>query len=110
MGYALKTVREDGTTRNGFKWPDSGEVVEESNIDPDNKSACPSRSGDGVCLGKTFYGMSHGGIPAKHILSIRYRQEDVLGEDDDKLRVRQCRVLKRYTIKEWLKGNKTDLH
>ena len=106
MAYALKTIREDGTTRNWFKWPDKGPIEEISNIDPANNGPCPGRLGDGICLGKTFFGMAQGGIPARHILTIRYRQKDVLGEDSEKLRVRSCIVLKRYTIKEYLRNKK----
>ena len=110
MPYALKTIKADGTTRNGFKWPDFGEVIEERNIQHENTSSCPITAGDGICLGKTFYGMSWGGIPAHIILSVRYKQQDVLGEDREKLRVCRAVVVKKYTILEWIKNHpKADL-
>ena len=105
MPYALKSIRKDGTTKNSFQWPDKGLVEEISNINPDNKSSCPRHIGDGICLGKTFYGMSQGGIPANFLLTVRYQKEDVLGEDNHKLRVKRCTVLRRWTIKEWIKAH-----
>ena len=103
--YALKSIQEDGTTRNRFQWPDKGPVEELSALNLENTGPCPSRHGDGLCLGKSFAGMAQGWIPTRHILTVRYRKEDVLGEDSQKLRVSRCVVVKRWTALEWINAH-----
>jgi hypothetical protein len=49
--------------------------------------------GDGLCLAKTWGGAASGSIPAITCLLVEFDEGDVLGEDDDKIRVSRCRVV-----------------
>jgi hypothetical protein len=91
---AWKIVRPDGRTRGDFQWPFKGVVrVLASGIVRDNTAGCPVRSGDGLCLARSWRGAASGGIRAVTGLAVSYREADVLGWDHDKLRVSRCRVL-----------------
>ena len=91
---AWRVVHPDGRSRSGFRWPFKGIAkVPAKGVDRGNMGPCPSAEGDGLCLAKTWGGAALGGIPAITGLAVAYRQEDVLGEDDQKLRVSRCRVL-----------------
>jgi hypothetical protein len=56
---------------------------------------CPVLTGDGVCLAKTWAGAASGGTSAGTgvVLLCSYDPKDVLGQSDDKLRVRRAFVL-----------------
>ena len=94
--WAWKAVDVDFTTRNGFKWPfpteNGAEVEETSAIDTNNKTGCPNQDGDGLCLAKTWCGAAARGKPTRTVLWVSYYHNDVLGEDNDKLRVKRCFV------------------
>jgi hypothetical protein len=93
--WAVKSTRPDLVTRHGFRWPAAGEVkcdqdrVATSNIDP-----CPWRPGDGLCLASNWRGMASGGFVARTLLLVAYRWVDVLGRDQDKIRVRRAVVVR----------------
>ena len=88
--WAIKSTSADLSTRNGFRWAFPGEVtkVPKSGIDKTNHDACPSGEGDGLSVGLTYAGMASGGYPARTLLLVAVKTADVLGEDENKLRVR----------------------
>ena len=96
MATAWRAVHPDLRSSRGFRWPWPGnEAVaplpagrEFTRGDP-----CPGFEGDGLCLAKTWWGAASGGIPAITCLLVEFNPADVLGEDDDKLRVSRCRVV-----------------
>lgn len=91
---AWRVVHPDGRSRNGFRWPFKGAAkVPAEGILRENTGPCPIQDGDGLCLAKTWLGARQGGIPAITGLAVAYRERDVLGEDDTKLRVSRCWVL-----------------
>src|SRR5690606_39155801 len=96
-----KLVRKDGSTHDGYRWPmpvagvTDPVVVEAHDVNPDNKTACPSRPGDGLCVALTPAGASSGGITLSEGvgLSLTYDEADVLGQTDAKLRVARVTVV-----------------
>lgn len=96
MTTAWRAVHPDLRSSRGYRWPFPGsEAVAPL---PDGKQftrgdPCPKFPGDGLCLAKTWRGAASGSIPAITCLLIEYDEVDVLGEDDDKLRVSRCRVV-----------------
>ncbi len=96
MPFALKLTDIDGETSHGFFWPlRAGEIVEASGPFTRNGNPCPSRSGDGLCLGTTWAGLQSGGQTARCLSIVRYDDEDVLAfsESQGKLRVIRCEIL-----------------
>ena len=97
MRTAFKFVAADFTTRgHTFTWPFPGGELrcDPDSVNTDNKGPCPSGEGDGLCLAKTVRGACSGGQPMSTAVGLRveYDPADVLGEDNDKLRVSACRV------------------
>lgn len=96
-----KLVRKDGSTYGGYRWPmpvagvTDPVVVEAHDINPDNKTECPSRPGDGLCVALTPAGASSGGIALSEGvgLLLTYDEADVLGREDTKLRVARVTVV-----------------
>jgi uncharacterized protein YjbI with pentapeptide repeats len=90
--YGLRAVRSDLTSRMRFQYPAKGEARSDHSVDPHNRTACPHRPGDGLCVGLTWWGMALGNIPATTLLAVSWNPADTLAEDDDKARVRALRV------------------
>lgn len=89
-----KIVRPDLRTRNGYRWPWPGNWAECDNEHPFTVGdACPQFEGDGLCIAKTWKGAASGGYPAVTALLLAYWADDVLGEDDNKIRVGRALVL-----------------
>lgn len=93
---AWRAVHPDLRSSNGFRWPFPGKkavapLPEGREFTRGNP--CPEFVGDGLCLAKTWRGAASGGIPAITCLEVTYRPEHVLGEDGDKVRVSECRVV-----------------
>ncbi len=89
--WGLKSVHPDLQTTRGFKWPyPGGRARSDHALDEGNHDACPQRPGDGLCVVTTWAGMASGGIPARTLLLVAYRSENILGADrgGGKLRVR----------------------
>jgi hypothetical protein len=87
--WGWKSVHADLRTRDNFQWPLPGEWVRSDHaVDPANSGACPKRPGDGVCIAHTFAGAASGGIRLGTALIVGYHVQDVLGADNDKVRVR----------------------
>ena len=92
---AWRAVHPDLRSSRGFRWPWPGNEAIAPLTDGGKftrGNACPEFIGDGLCLAKTWRGAASGGIPAVTCLLVSYDPSDVLGEDDDKLRVSRCRV------------------
>jgi hypothetical protein len=93
---AWRSVHPDLRSSHGFRWPfPGGEAVAPL---PDGEEftrgdPCPQFVGDGLCVAKTWKGAASGSIPAITCLLVGYDPADVLGEDDDRLRVSRCRVV-----------------
>ena len=93
---AWRSVHPDLRSSHGYRWPFPGhdavaplpDGAEFTSGDP-----CPQFVGDGLCLAKTWRGAASGGIPAITCLLVEFDDGDVLGEDDDKVRVSSCRVV-----------------
>ena len=96
---AWRVVNPDFTSSRGFRWPFPGSEEASTVVLPEpargfsRGDPCPKFDGDGVCLAKTFRGAASGGMPAVTGLEVEFSPADVLGEDDDKLRVSKCRVI-----------------
>ena len=93
---AWRSVHPDLRSSHGYRWPFPGneapaplpDGAEFTRGDP-----CPRFVGDGLCLAKTWAGAASGSIPAITCLLVEFDPADVLGEDDDKVRVSSCRVV-----------------
>ena len=94
----LRSINADFTSSRGYRWPFPGGVAECDAPVKSHEGACPSVPGDGLCLGKTWVGIASGGIPASTLLLCSYRPADVLGEDEEKVRVVRARVLEVFTF------------
>ena len=88
--WGVKSVYPDLITTHDFQWALPGGVnVSNDAIAPGNTSACPGMPGDGLCVATTWRGMASGGIPARTLLLVAYRESDVIGRDEasGKLRI-----------------------
>ncbi len=93
---AWRAVHPDLRSSNGFRWPfpDKKAVAPlPEGFEFTRGNPCPGFVGDGLCLAKTWAGAASGGIPAITCLEVTYKPEHVLGEDGDKVRVSECRVV-----------------
>ena len=93
---AWRSVHPDLRSSRGFRWPFPGnEAVAPLPAGKDftHGNPCPQFVGDGLCLAKTWRGAASGSIPAITCLLVEFDPGDVLGEDDDKVRVSRCRVV-----------------
>jgi hypothetical protein len=89
-------VHPDLRSSRGFRWPFPGnEAVAPlpDGAEFTHGNPCPKFVGDGLCLAKTWRGAASGSIPAITCLLVEFAPADVLGEDDDKVRVSRCRVV-----------------
>jgi hypothetical protein len=98
LQVAWRVVRPDFTSKNDYRWPYPGNWAHPNPCDREmtNGNACPQFDGDGLCLAKTWAGAASGGIPAAVALLCHFDPADVLGEDDDKIRVRKALVVDVY--------------
>ena len=88
--WGIKSVHPDLVTTHDFQWALPGGVnVSNDAIVPGNTSACPDRPGDGLCVATTWQGMASGGIPARTLLLVAYRESDIVSRDEasGKLRI-----------------------
>ena len=93
---AWRAVHPDLRSSRGFRWPFPGnEAVAPlpDGAEFTHGNPCPKFVGDGLCLAKTWRGAASGSIPAITCLLVEFAPADVLGEDDDKVRVSRCRVV-----------------
>lgn len=93
-GWGIRSVYPDLTSRNDFRWQYPGNwTVAPGPIVTSNSSSCPKKEGDGICLAFTWAGMASRGIPASTILLCAYATNDVLGKDENKLRLSRAFVV-----------------
>ena len=88
--WGIKSVHPDLVTTHGFQWALPGGVnVSNDAIVPGNTSARPGVPGDGLCVATTWRGMASGGIPARTLLLVAYRESDIVGRNEacGKLRI-----------------------
>ena len=88
--WGIKSVHPDLKTTREFRWALPGGLnLSNDNLDSGNESACPNKPGDGLCVATSWQGMASGGIPARTLLLVAYREEDVVGRDipQGKLRI-----------------------
>jgi hypothetical protein len=91
--WAFRAVRPDLRSREGFRYPWPGQwATAPGPIIKDNDGPCPSDVGDGLCVAKTFFGASQGGISLSTLLLVGYTKRDVLGEDESKARVKRMYI------------------
>ena len=93
---AWRAVHPDLRSSHGYRWPWPGNEAIAPLLDGaefTRGEPCPQFIGDGLCLAKTWRGAASGSIPAITCLLVEFDQADVLGEDDDKIRVSRCRVV-----------------
>ena len=95
--WGIKSVCPDLRTHGGYQWPYPGHVAEcdPARIVSENDDACPTQEGDGLCVAWTWQGMASGGIPARTLLLVAYKSDEVLGRDEyaGKLRTRSVSVV-----------------
>lgn len=93
--WAIRTVRPDGASSNGFVWPlTPGWVEAPGPIIEYNKSPCPSVPGDGICVAYTWNGMASGGVSARTLLLCAVNSADILSSRGvNKLRARRAHVV-----------------
>ena len=78
--WAVRTVRPDGASQYGFRWPlFAGWVEAPGPIQYTNTSPCPVSIGDGLCLAYSWGGMALGCIAARTLLLCAHRTSDILG-------------------------------
>jgi uncharacterized protein YjbI with pentapeptide repeats len=88
-------------------WPSRGWV--QAGGEPGG--ACPTCNGDGACIARTMYGAASGGHSLAHgVLIVGWRDADVLGADEHKLRVRRAYVLGAVTFHDALSAFGANLH
>jgi hypothetical protein len=95
MLWAWKLVNPDWTTRNDFRWPWPGNwAVADEHLDKKNYGPCPNHPGDGLSLALTIQGAMQGSycLVSSPMLVCGYFETDVLGRDENKLRVRRAHV------------------
>lgn len=98
LDWGLKAVQSDLRTYDDYRWPWPSNWAEclAADIDEKNLNACPSKPGDGLCVAKLWQGMRYARVPSKTLLLVGYDPAEVLGEDEEKVRVRRAFV--RYVI------------
>lgn len=78
--WAIRSVRPDGASSFGFRWPlYAGWVEAPGPINYANASPSPVSVGDGICLAYSWGGMALGGVAARTLLLCAYSASDVLG-------------------------------
>ncbi len=88
-----RAVHPDLRSRDGFRYPFPGQWADAGGPILDHNDACPRQQGDGLCVAKTWRGAALGGIPSSTVLLVGYHDDDVYGEDDQKVRVSALLVL-----------------
>jgi len=106
---AFRVVHPDFASSRGYVWPfPGGRATAPGPIITSNTGGCPEQIGDGLCLAKTWKGAASGGIPASTVLICTYTAADVLGEDDNKIRVSACDVIRVVDVQRIYREYRTD--
>ena len=85
-----RSINPDGTSRDGYRWPEPGQWTPRENADRDDV-ACSH----GLHVARTWAGASSAG-PIRAALLVAYRPGDVAHVDAHKVRVDQALVLARF--------------
>jgi pentapeptide repeat protein len=89
-GWLIRTVRADFRSSNGFRYPFPGKVAKAPGPCTFSLNECPPRVGDGICAAGSWASMASGGIPARTLLLVAYKTEDLLaGHVTQKARLRK---------------------
>jgi len=104
VSWAFRAVHPDLTSGHGYRYPWPGNWAKAPGPILTGNEPCPQAVGDGLCVAKTFYGASQGGITLSTLLLVGYTKRDVLGEDYHKVRVRRMYVADVLAIKTILEG------
>ena len=99
--WAFRAVHRDGRSSRGFRWPQPGEVAVAPGPILAHTDICPHATGDGLCAAFTPAGMASGGIPARTILLVALRDQDVLGGTLHQARVREALVVDRLRLADF---------
>ena len=88
--WGMKTVDALRRTWNAFLWPAVGGEVKswDSRGIVRPYDACPRSPGDGLTVALDPEQMSSGGLPVHAILTVAYREEDVVGREPWKIRTK----------------------
>lgn len=95
LQWGLRAVHADFTSSYGYRWPFPGrwaECNEPMGGFTCNGGPCPAEPGDGLCVATTWEGMASGGVPALTLLLVGWAEDDVLGSDINKVRVKRAFV------------------
>lgn len=92
LTWGYRIDRADGESRNGFRWPERGWAEAAGPFRDRNRGTCPSADGDGICIARTWAGVRSGGNWAEAIRIVGWADDDVLGQDPHKVRVRRAWV------------------
>lgn len=105
----FKLVRRDLTTERGgraMRYLPGAVIRSDHDVVLLNRSGCPERPGDGVCVAHTIQGAQSGGARCEVMVLVAYDPADILGSQEDgaKVRVRQLRVLDEIIdVHRWLR-------
>ena len=91
--WAIKSTRPDLTTKHGYRWPFPGSSTGRFELDAENRSSCPRREGDGLCVALDWRGMASGGFSARTLLLVAYRTVEAVSDEAGKLRVPEVFVV-----------------
>jgi hypothetical protein len=93
--WAIRTVRPDLRSRNGYRYPFPGKVAKAAGPFSTSSGECPSHDGDGICAATTWRGMASGGVVASTLLLVAYKEKHALGgsRSGGKLRLRRFLVV-----------------
>ena len=104
VAWYFRAVHPDLRSKNDFRYPWPGQWAEAPGPILKHTESCPQETGDGLCVAKTFFGASMGGIRFGTFLLVGVAKRDVLGEDDHKLRVRRMYVADLLDVRNVLSG------
>src|SRR3990167_5826917 len=99
MILGWKVVNPDLTTRFGCQYIPGTKLVAR-NIVLNNQNVCPKQEGDGFCIAKNWNGAASSGITASTVVLLGYKEKHILGQDENKLRVKKVWVLGLWDIQK----------
>src|SRR3990167_2936934 len=99
MVLGWKVVNPDLTTKFGCQYI-PGQTLVANDIDLNNKTGCPKQEGDGFCIAKNWNGAASSGITASTVVLLGYKEKHILGQDENKLRVKKVWVLGLWDIQK----------
>jgi hypothetical protein len=115
LTWGWRVVNADFTSTRNYRWSFPGNWAKapiRKGQDFTRGDVCPQFIGDGLCIAKTPSGAASGGIELHTVLVVGYYADDVLGEDDEKVRVRRAFVADVWDVWSLIKkfGGKANLY